>query len=73
VSTALLLRVEVENMKHGTKTRPHNLVVRMAGDELEMMHRIAEVERETAATLIRRWIRQQAEVRGVAVAPKKSA
>lgn len=38
--------------------RSRNLVVRVADDELEMMHQIAAEERETAATLIRRWIRQ---------------
>jgi hypothetical protein len=46
--------------------RDRNLVVRLADDELDLMHRIAEVERETVATLIRRWIRQQGEVRGLA-------
>jgi hypothetical protein len=50
-----------------TVERNRNLVVRLAADELEMMHEIAAVERETAATLIRRWIRQQAEVRGINV------
>jgi hypothetical protein len=73
-SSAALIWPEVENMaaaKTGTKTRPRNLVVRMAVDELEMMHGIVALERETAATLIRRWIRQQAEVRGIAI--KKSA
>jgi hypothetical protein len=58
--------------KQGTRTRPHNLVVRMAEDELRMMHEIAALERETAATLIRRWIRQQAEVRGIALARKSA-
>jgi hypothetical protein len=47
--------------------RSRNLVVRMAEDELAMMHQIAALERETAATLIRRWVRQQAEVRGISV------
>ena len=51
--------------------RDRNLVVRLADDELEMMHQIAHVERETVATIVRRWIRQQAEVRGIAA--KKSA
>jgi hypothetical protein len=51
--------------------RSRNLVVRMADDELTLMHEIAALERETAATLIRRWVRQQAEVRGIAA--KKSA
>ncbi len=43
--------------------RSRNLVVRVADDELEMMHAIAGEERETAATLIRRWIRQKYEAR----------
>ena len=51
--------------------RTRNLVVRLAGDELAMMHQVAALERETAATLIRRWIRLQGEVRGLAA--KKSA
>jgi hypothetical protein len=42
----------------GMPERSRNLVVRVAEDELAMMHAIAEEERETAATLIRRWIRQ---------------
>lgn len=51
--------------------RGRNLVVRLADDELAMMHEIASVERETAATLVRRWIRQQWEVRGLAAASAK--
>ena len=47
--------------------RDRNLVVRVADDELEMMKAIAKQERETAATLVRRWIRQQAEVRGIRI------
>ena len=50
--------------------RSRNLVVRVADDELAMMHAIAEQERETAATLVRRWIRQNAEARGITGAPK---
>jgi hypothetical protein len=53
--------------------RSRNLVVRVADDELEMMHRIAEEERETAATLVRRWIRQHHSARFGDAPPARAA
>jgi hypothetical protein len=53
--------------------RSRNLVVRVADDELEMMHAIADEERETAATLIRRWIRQHHSARFGVVQPLGAA
>lgn len=53
--------------------RTRNLVVRVADDELEMMHAIADIEREPVATIVRRWIRQQAEVRGIRPNPATKA
>jgi hypothetical protein len=53
-----------------TPARTRNLVVRVASDELEMMHEIAQEERETAATLIRRWIRQHHSARFGEVTPR---
>ena len=50
--------------------RTRNLVVRLADDELAQMHAIADAERETAAVLVRRWIRQHAEARGITTASK---
>jgi hypothetical protein len=54
------------------RRRNRNLVVRLAPDELETMHAIANVERETAATLVRRWIRQHAEALGLAAHERRA-
>ena len=60
-------------MKRDKNKRNKNLVVRLHADELEMMHAIVGAEREPAAALVRRWIRQHAEAIGMAVTGRPAA
>ena len=55
------------------KERTRNLVVKVADDELEMLHRIAAANDESAAQTIRRFIRQRYTAEFGDVAPAKLA